>query len=149
MAGKGRFWRLRRAQILLAAASGSSDVRIAENLSVGVDRVPDEASLCRGRPRSRAQRTAAPGRGSEARGEGGSIAHRDGVRSTAQRSSTLDARAARRRDGATDEPRLSVDGDDPAPTRGKSAQTLAEEDVVHPEGRRRIRRADGGCPRSL
>jgi transposase len=34
-AGKGRFRRLRRAQILLAAASGTSDVAIAKNLSVG------------------------------------------------------------------------------------------------------------------
>jgi transposase len=33
--GKGRFRRLRRAQILLAAASGTSDVAIAKNLSVG------------------------------------------------------------------------------------------------------------------
>jgi transposase len=34
-AGKGRFRRLRRAQILLAAASGTSDVANAKNLSVG------------------------------------------------------------------------------------------------------------------
>ena len=38
-AGKGRFRRLRRAQILLAAASGSSDVAIVKNLSVGASTV--------------------------------------------------------------------------------------------------------------
>jgi len=38
-AGKGRFRRLKRAQILLAAASGSSDVVIAETLSVGASTV--------------------------------------------------------------------------------------------------------------
>jgi transposase len=38
-AGKGRFRRLRRAQILLAASSGSSDVAIAKNLSVGASTV--------------------------------------------------------------------------------------------------------------
>jgi transposase len=38
-AGKGRFRRLKRAQVLLAAASGSSDVMIAQNLSVGASTV--------------------------------------------------------------------------------------------------------------
>ena len=38
-AGKGRFRRLKRAQILLAASSGSSDVAIAKNLSVGASTV--------------------------------------------------------------------------------------------------------------
>jgi transposase len=38
-AGKGRFRRLKRAQILLAAASGSSDVAIVKNLSVGASTV--------------------------------------------------------------------------------------------------------------
>ena len=38
-AGKGRFRRLKRAQIVLAAASGSSDVAIAKNLSVGASTV--------------------------------------------------------------------------------------------------------------
>jgi transposase len=38
-AGKGRFRRLKRAQILLAASSGSSDVAIAMNLSVGASTV--------------------------------------------------------------------------------------------------------------
>jgi transposase len=38
-AGKGRFRRLKRAQILLAASSGSSDVAIATNLSVGASTV--------------------------------------------------------------------------------------------------------------
>ena len=38
-AGKGRFRRLKRAQILLAASSGSSDVAIAANLSVGASTV--------------------------------------------------------------------------------------------------------------
>jgi len=37
--GKGRFRRLKRAQILLAASSGSSDVAIAKNLSVGASTV--------------------------------------------------------------------------------------------------------------
>lgn len=37
--GKGRFRRLKRAQILLAASSGSSDVAIAQNLSVGASTV--------------------------------------------------------------------------------------------------------------
>ncbi len=38
-AGKGRFRRLKRAQILLAASGGSSDVAIAKNLSVGASTV--------------------------------------------------------------------------------------------------------------
>lgn len=38
-AGKGRFRRLKRAQILLAASSGSSDVAIAKNLTVGASTV--------------------------------------------------------------------------------------------------------------
>jgi transposase len=38
-AGKGRFRRLKRAQILLAASSGSSDVAIAKNVSVGASTV--------------------------------------------------------------------------------------------------------------
>jgi transposase len=38
-AGKGRFRRLKRAQILLAAAGGSSDVAIVKNLSVGASTV--------------------------------------------------------------------------------------------------------------
>jgi transposase len=38
-AGKGRFRRLKRAQILLAAASGSSDAEIANNVSVGTSTV--------------------------------------------------------------------------------------------------------------
>jgi transposase len=38
-AGKGRVRRLKRAQILLAAASGSSDATIAENVSVGTSTV--------------------------------------------------------------------------------------------------------------
>src|SRR5260221_4502287 len=38
-AGKGRFRRLKRAQILLAASSGSSDVAIVRNLSVGASTV--------------------------------------------------------------------------------------------------------------
>ncbi len=37
--GKGRFRRLKRAQILLAAAGGSSDVAIVKNLSVGASTV--------------------------------------------------------------------------------------------------------------
>jgi len=37
--GKGRFRRLKRAQILLAASSGSSDVAIAKNVSVGASTV--------------------------------------------------------------------------------------------------------------
>ena len=38
-AGRGRFRRLKRAQILLAAAGGSSDVAIVKNLSVGASTV--------------------------------------------------------------------------------------------------------------
>ena len=38
-AGKGRFRRLKRAQVLLAPSSGSSDVAIAKNLSVGASTV--------------------------------------------------------------------------------------------------------------
>ena len=38
-AGKGRFRRLKRAQILLAASGGSSDVAIAKNVVVGASTV--------------------------------------------------------------------------------------------------------------
>ena len=41
-AGKGRFRRLKRAQILLAASSGSSDVAIATNVAVGASTVYPE-----------------------------------------------------------------------------------------------------------
>jgi len=62
-AGKGRFRRLKRAQILLAAAGGSSDVDIVKNLSVGASTVyrTNAASWRRAsKPRSARSRVQAP-----------------------------------------------------------------------------------------
>lgn len=46
-AGKGRFRRLKRAQVLLAASAGSSDAR-EERRRRSLDGLSDEASLRRG-----------------------------------------------------------------------------------------------------
>jgi hypothetical protein len=46
-AGKGPFRRLKRAQILLAASSGSSDVAIVRNLSVGASKPPSPKNRVR------------------------------------------------------------------------------------------------------
>lgn len=125
-AGKGRFRRLKRAQILLAASSGSSDVALARNLSVGASTVYRtkrrfmeeglDAALSE-EPRPGADRKLA------AKEEALLIATACAAPPTGR--ARWDARAARWRDGAPDKSRFAVDGDDSSPARRKSAETLA------------------------
>lgn len=61
-----------------------------------------------------------------------------------------DPRTARRRDGAARETLLDFIRDDPAPARRKSAQALAQEDVVHLRRWRRLHRAQvASCSTSM
>ena len=88
--GKGRFRRLKRAQILLAAASGSSDDAIAVNVSVGTSTVYRTKRRFVEEGWSSAQRSAAARCGAQARREGGGAAGRDSVLEASGRAGSLD-----------------------------------------------------------
>ena len=61
----------------------------------------------------------------------------------------MDAGPARRRDGQADCAREPVARDGAAALSRRRSQAVAPEDVVHPAGRRRLRRPHGGRARSL
>jgi hypothetical protein len=84
--GKGSVRRVKRAQILLAAANRSSDERIAENVSVGTSTVY----------RTGAQRIVAAGCAAQARRDRGGAPGRDGLLEATGRPGALDHVAARR-----------------------------------------------------
>ena len=148
--GKGPVRRLKRAQILLAADGGSSDEAIATNVSVGTSTVYRtkrrfveeglEPALSE-EPRPGAERKLAAT-------EEALLVATACSKPPAGRARWTLALLADEMVRLTSHRSLSV-GDDPPPARRKRAEAVAGEDVVHPEGRRRIRRADGGRARAV
>ena len=150
--GKGRVRRLKRAQILLAADAGATDETIATNVAVGtVDGLPDQAPLRRGGAGARrSARSRVPARSASCRRARRRCWWRSPARSRPPGRARWTLRAARRRDGASDRAHESISlGDDSSAAGREGAEAVAEEDVVHPEGRRRVRRPDGGRARAL
>ena len=143
--GKGRVRRLKRAQILLAAEAGATDETIATNVGVGTStvyrtkrRFVEEGleEALNEEPRPGAERKLS------AREEALLVA--TACAKPPAGSSAMDARAPGGRDGPADVPRVDLDGDDSEAAGREGAEALAEEDVVHPEGRCGVRGPDGG-----
>src|SRR5271165_5147036 len=142
--------KLKRAQILLAADAGVSDEEIAVNVGVGGSTVyRTKRRFVEGNLERALSEEPRPGRRAQTHRQGGSPAGGDRLLEPAFRPRALDAGTACRRDGQADRTREPI-ARDRAPTPGRQrSQALAPEDVVHPAGRRRLRRPHGGRARSL
>jgi Winged helix-turn helix len=146
--GKHPARRLKRAQILIAADAGLGDAAIEAGVGVGGSTVYRtkrrfvedglEAALCE-----------APRPGTERKLSGKEEALLIATAEPARRPRTLDARTARRRDSQPHRTRQPVARDGQAAARRERPQALAEEDVVHPQARRRLCRPHGGRARPL
>ncbi len=148
--GKGAVRRIKRAQILLAADAGGTDERIAANVSVGTSTVYRtkrrfveeglEQALSE-EPRPGADRKLSTTEEAMLVATACSKAPAGRARWTLSLLAGEMVRLTKHRSHLV--------GDDPSTARREGAQAVAEEDVVHPEGRRRIRRPDGGRARAL
>ena len=98
---------------------------------------------------SGSERGFAPRRQTRVDRQGGSPAGSDRLRKPAGGPRPMDAGPARRRDGQADCAREPVARDGAAALSRRRSQAVAPEDVVHPAGRRRLRRPHGGRARSL
>lgn len=141
--GKGRVRRLKRAQILLAADSGATAETIALNVAVGTSTVYRTKQRFVEEGLEEAL-TEEPRPGAERKLSGS-----DRLLEATGRPGSLDDGTIGRRDGPPDPAREALVRDSPSSARREGAEALAEEDVMHPEGRRGIRGAHGGCVGSL
>ena len=142
--------KLKRAQILLAADAGVGDEEIAASVGVGGSTVyRTKRRFVEGNLERALSEEFAPRRQTQVDRQGGSPAGSDRLRKPAGGPRPMDAGPARRRDGQADCAREPVARDGAAALSRRRSQAVAPEDVVHPAGRRRLRRPHGGRARSL
>jgi len=147
IASKAGAQKRKRAQILLAASKAIPDVTIAQTLPYGLSTIylDEEAARPRG-VGGLVGGEAGSGRSADPDETGGSETDRTGMLKPARRATSLDASAAGERIRSARRASERLEGDRPSATGGERPQALAAEDVVHPQGQRRVRGPDGGRP---
>ncbi len=141
--------KLKRAQILLAADAAVGDEEIAASVGVGGSTVYRTNGDSWRQPGAGSEREVAPWRQTQVDRQGGGLAAIDRLRKPAGEPRPMDAEPARRRDGQADCARELIARDGAAALRRRRSQAVAPKYVVHPAGRRRLRRPHGGRARSL
>ncbi len=142
--------KLKRAQILLAADAGASDDEIARNVGVSGSTVyRTKRRFVLGNLEAALSEEPRPGADRKLSGKEEALLVAKACSSPPEGCTrwTLELLAEEmvRLTEHDDISRETV----PPPPGGKRTQALAQGHVVHPAGRRRVRRPHGGCPRSL